>query len=238
MAPEFGAIRRPDAARTCLRATPTMEFVSLELSAGIARVTLTRSARRNAINAQMAAEFAQVALSLEEQGITVAVLDAEGPAFCAGADLGELGTAGAAVDSIVKSLLSVPIHWTAAVAGAARGAALSVLAACPRVFATPNASFGLPELAKGFFPAEVINSQVAVIGARRAYELAFRAQAIDATEAMSIGLISEIIALDELENRLDAETTTLASADPEEIRVGVRLWQAHAREGERRSFRT
>ncbi|MCU1480475.1 MAG: hypothetical protein JWQ19_1261 [Subtercola sp.] len=206
-----------------------MEYISVRFTPGIARITLARGAQRNAINAALAAELVAVIGSLEREGVIVAVLDAQGPAFCAGADLSELETATAAVDSVVEAMLSVPVHWTAAVAGAARGAALSLLAACPRVLATPEATFGLPELAKGFFPTDVIDLQVAVLGVRGAFDLAFRATPIGAVDAQSIGLVSEVVQPDELEARLARDSGALASADPNAVKEGVRLWQTRLR---------
>jgi enoyl-CoA hydratase/carnithine racemase len=193
-------------------------------------VTLARPERRNAINAQMAAEFAEAVMMIEQWGVHVALLDAEGPAFCAGVDLAELETGGAALDSMVESVLTAPVHWTAVVQGAARGGALAILAACPRVLSGTSATFGLPELSKGFFPADLMSSQVASLGARRAFDLAFRAAPIDATEAFRIGLISEVVADDELDDHASAATTALATADLDGLRVGIAAWQAVVRE--------
>jgi enoyl-CoA hydratase/carnithine racemase len=205
-------------------------MIKLSQSAdGVGRLTLARQAQRNAINGLMAAEVAEAVSLLAASGTRVGVIDAEGPAFCAGADLRDLDNAGAAIDSIVESLTSEPIHWTAVVAGAARGGALSILAACPRVYATSAASFGLPELARGFFPAGVIGTQVALLGTRRAFELAFRAGAVDAAEAKALGLITDVIEEAELESRLEAESALLLGHDADGLREGVHLWNARAR---------
>ena len=199
-------------------------------SNGIVRLTLARPARRNAVNQQMATDVAEAISIASDGGARVGVIDAEGPAFCAGADLGELETAGRALDSIVESLTRSTLHWTAAVHGAARGGALSILAACPRVVATPSATFGLPELARGFFPAGVIGRQEILLGSRRAFELAFSAEAIAAEEALAAGLVTAVIADDELEPWLRSESSRLSAFDASALREGVELWNTRARE--------
>ncbi|MBC7632511.1 enoyl-CoA hydratase/isomerase family protein [Aeromicrobium sp.] len=192
-------------------------------------LTLARPDRRNAINSQMAAEVADAVATIQEWGVLVATLDAEGPAFCAGVDLAELETGGAALDSIVESLLAAPVHWTATVQGAARGGALAILAVCPRVLAGASSSFGLPELSQGFFPTDLMSTQVASVGARQAFDLAFSAAPIDATRALHIGLVSEVVADDELDDHATALTAALATASPDGLRAGVAAWQATAR---------
>lgn len=199
-------------------------------SDSIAIVTLARPERRNAINTQLAVEFSDAVETIKEWGVPVAILDAEGPAFCAGVDLAELETGGAALDSVLGSLLAAPVHWTAAVQGAARGGALAILASCPHVVAGSSATFGLPELSKGFFPADLMSAQVARLGARAAFELAFSAAPIDATEARRIGLVSDVVADGELSDRALARTTALATADLDALRVGVAAWQVVVRE--------
>ena len=192
-------------------------------------LTLARPERRNAINTQMAEEFAEAVTKIEEWGVLVATIDAEGPAFCAGVDLAELETGGAALDSVVESVLAAPVHWTAVVQGAARGGALAILAACPRVLAGASATFGLPELSKGFFPADLMSSQVASLGARQAFDLAFQAAPIDATSALRIGLVSEVVPDDELDDHAASLTRALASANHDGLRVGIAAWQATVR---------
>ncbi|MBD8605500.1 enoyl-CoA hydratase/isomerase family protein [Aeromicrobium fastidiosum] len=192
-------------------------------------LTLARPERRNAINGRLAAELAEAVATIEGWGVLVATLDAEGPAFCAGVDLAELDTGGAALDSVVDSLLAAPIHWTAVVQGAARGGALAMLGACPRVLCGASATFGLPELSKGFFPSELIGAQAAAVGRRAAFDLAFSAAPVDAEEARRIGLVSQIVPDHELRDHAVATTTALATADPEAIRVGVAAWQSTVR---------
>lgn len=200
-----------------------------QLSSAAARVTLTRSDRRNATNPQMAREFASAAAAVTDAGARIVVLDAEGPAFCAGADLTELPEAGDALYAMIETLVSTPVYWLAAVRGAVRGGGLSLLAACPGVLATPSSSFALPELARGFFPVSVVEGLAEVIGERRAFEMAFGVDALDAEQAVTIGLASRTVADDELEEQLSAELRRLEDLDGAGLAEGVARWQARMR---------
>ena len=207
-----------------------MTTVKLDQGApAFARVTLTRSERRNAINPQMAEEFSAAVAAIAAAGTHVALLDAEGPAFCAGADLGDLQGGGDALYAMLETLLSAPIHWTAVVSGAVRGAGLSLLAACPRVLAVPEATFGLPELPRGFFPTSVVDGLATVIGTRDAYELAFGAQAVDAYAAERMGLVSAVISDAEIDAQARVELGQLAGFDADALQFGITRWQASTR---------
>lgn len=196
------------------------------LSEGTARLTLTRGAKRNAVNAELAAEFRVAVSGMVSDGVRSAVLAADGPAFCAGADLKELGTSGHAVDDVVDVLLSSPVHWTAVVRRPAFGAGLAILAACPLVIASEGATFGLPELRAGFFPAALMAGQTSLVGARAAYDLAFSAAPVDATRAREIGLVTQLCADSDADQQAVERAEEIAGRPADAIREGVEQWQA------------
>lgn len=192
-------------------------------------MTLARPERRNAINPELAQDFTAAFEALAAREVRVVTLEAEGPAFCAGADLSDLEAGGRAMDSVVHVLLSQPVHVTAVVRGAARGAGLAILAACPRVVASPSASFGMPELSRGFFPSEVIASQVGLVGARRAFGMAFSAAPITAHEAHRVGLIDDVVPDDAIQEWASVACEALTAAPSEGLVAGVRAWQSTLR---------
>ncbi|MDF2444451.1 MAG: enoyl-CoA hydratase [Subtercola sp.] len=209
--------------------TVTVSGTGTSAGAGVVRLTLARPARRNAVNRQLADDLADAVALAEARGARVGVLDGEGTAFCSGADLAELETAGRSLERVVESLTGGTIHWTAAVRGAARGGALSILSACPRVVATPSASFSLPELGSGSFPAEVIGRQEELLGSRRAFELALSAEVIDAAAARELGLVTTVVDDGALEEWLAVASARLSAFDPAGLREGVALWNAYVR---------
>jgi enoyl-CoA hydratase/carnithine racemase len=230
------SVRTAHAPGTRLRAVTSEYQRSLKTvkvsgtSDGVVRLTLARASRRNAVNQQMARDIAEAVSLATEWGARVGVIDAEGPAFCAGADLSELETGSRTLEDIIESLTGSTIHWTAAVHGAARGGALSILSACPRVVATQGATFGFPELSRGFFPSDVIGRQEQLLGSRRAFELAFSAEAIDAQEAKILGLVSVVVANDLLEEWIQAQASRMSAFDASALRSGVNLWNARVRQ--------
>ena len=196
---------------------------------GVARITLTRPARRNAIDGAFADELESVCAELGRQQLRVGVLDAEGPAFCAGADLHDLEASARAVDRVLDILGRAPVHLTAVVDGAVRGAGMALLSLCPRVVATPASTFGLPELAQGFFPSDLMHGQVMALGLRNAFGLAFSAQPLTAAQAHRQGLVSAVVEADGLYPDAEAEAERLASFRHEAVLDGVRLWQRFVR---------
>ena len=197
-----------------------------DLSEGVARLTLTRGAKRNAVNAELAADFRSTVEGMVSSGVRSAVLAAEGPAFCAGADLKELETSGHAVDDVVDVLLGSPVHWAAVVRRPAFGAGLAILAACPLVIASEGAKFGLPELRAGFFPSALMAGQTALVGARAAYDLAFSAEPVDAARGREIGLVTELCADADADARAVERAEQVAARPVEAVRQGVAQWQA------------
>ena len=200
---------------------------------GVAVLTLDRPDKRNAINRDLARDFAEAVATIEHADISVAVLEAQGPIFCAGVDLGELPESADALDSMVDLLLARPIHWTAKVQRPVLGGGLALLAACPRVVSTPEASFGLPELARGFFPSALMPAQIVSIGLRPAFGLALGSRPIDAPTALRHHLVSEICSADEVDSMVDVESVDLASRSVDALRAGVANWQHRVRHATR-----
>lgn len=200
---------------------------------GVARVTLARPGRRNAIDPSFADELESVCAELDRLQVRVAILDAEGPAFCAGADLGDLAASARAVDRVLEILGRAPVHWTAVVDGAVRGAGLALLSQCPRVIATPASTFGLPELSRGFFPSDMMPSQARALGLRNAFALAFSALPLTAAEAHRQGLVSTVVDAHRLYPEAEAGAAQLASYRPDAVLDGIRLWQNSVRPDEK-----
>jgi enoyl-CoA hydratase len=120
---------------------------------------LCRPAKRNALNQSLAGEALAALAALEDQGVDVAVLAAEGPVFCGGADLtGDLGIQSDAPSAagLVDAILASRIFWIAAVPGPALGIGASLVAACPLSVVQRDAWFSLPEMRFGVFATGAI----------------------------------------------------------------------------------
>src|SRR6478752_7727938 len=125
---------------------------------GVRTMVLNRPDARNAINLDLATAIDQAITELDERpDLTVAVLAANGPTFCAGMDLkaflrGERPiTPGRGFAGIVESPPRKPI--IAAVEGPAVAGGFEIVLACDMVVAADNAFFALPEVKRGLVAA-------------------------------------------------------------------------------------
>jgi methylglutaconyl-CoA hydratase len=179
--------------------------VRYEVGEGVATVTLDRADKRNALDAAMvdalrhAFERAGV-----DRDVRVVLLRAEGPDFCAGADLAALEriAAGAGpIDNLEDAArlgdlfvrmrrIEKPI--VAAVHGNAIAGGAGLATACDIIVAAEDATFGYPEVHLGFVPAMVMALLRRAAGEKVAFALLARGNSIDAAEAARIGLVARV----------------------------------------------
>jgi len=133
------------------------------------------------------------------EGLCASIERASGPILLVGSCLGmdlsadlQDDRAWSAIRELFARLHEAPP--TAAFAtGDIRGGGMGLVCACDHVLATRDATFGLPELLLGLVPGAILPALRARIGAARVRQLAIRATAIDAEEAVRIGLVDEIV---------------------------------------------
>jgi enoyl-CoA hydratase len=181
--------------------------VLLDVSERIATVTLNRPAARNALSAAVLQLLPRLlAAADDDDDVDVIVLTGADPAFCAGLDLHELsGPDGARLvggDTSRRNRgpfppLSKPL--IGAINGAAVTGGLELALNCDFLVASDRAKFGDTHARLGVMPAwglSVLLPQA--IGVRRARELSFTGNFIDAGEALALGLVNHVVAHDEL----------------------------------------
>jgi enoyl-CoA hydratase/carnithine racemase len=192
---------------------------------GVGRLTLARSHKRNAIDPELASDLRSAVARFVADGVHSAVLSAEGPVFCAGADIADLAAGQRAVEEAVDVLVGSPVHWTAAVRQPVFGAGLALIGACPSVLAAPHATFALPELARGFFPHALVGGLAALTGPRAAFDLAFSASPIDAERAAAVGLVSRVVTDANLDHAAIEWAAAIAARPAEAVADGVARWR-------------
>ncbi len=168
----------------------------------------------------------------EPVGGAVVVLRGAG-CFCDGLDLGAAGgsdddTLHQAVfgfAEVLRTLHALPHPLLAVVEGSARGGGVGLAAACDVVLAGPSASFALPEAIFGLTPAIVGSLVAARVGGPALRRLALTASAIDAHEALRLGLVDTVAdteGLDRTKRRLvRALSRTTAAARPLRAQFGT-----------------
>jgi enoyl-CoA hydratase/carnithine racemase len=171
---------------------------------GMVELVLDRAAARNAVNTgmldQLRAQLEQLAKSPD---LRVVVLSAAGATFCAGADLREFpaGTAPSAtlprlrlVEEVLRQLMTLEQPSISVVQGAAVGAGWGLALACDVCFATEDATFSLPELAKGYRLPPAIPSRLAQrVGPGRAAEMVLSGSSYSAQVGLGSGWVNRVL---------------------------------------------
>lgn len=178
------------------------------LENGILRIAFNRPSALNALNAEFMQQFQKVLLLVKhDPKIKALLLTGEGKAFCAGADINELtilhGKEGLSFaqrgQEIFNELESLGKPSLAAINGFALGGGLELAMAATLRIAADSAVFGQPEIKLGVIPGFGGTQRLArLIGKGRALDLCLTGRTIKAPEALSIGLVNEVVPKDEL----------------------------------------
>jgi methylglutaconyl-CoA hydratase len=195
---------------------------------GIATIALSVPERRNAISAEMITDLLAALNQAEEGPARVVVLTGSGKAFCAGMDLDELQHVtrqtlqknledARRVTKLFYRLHSFPKPVIAAVNGAAIAGGCGIATIADFTLAVPEAKFGYTEVKIGFIPAIVAVFLRRRIGDKHLRDLLLTGRIIGASEALRMGLITEIVPAESLMDRAREIATVLLSASPAAI---------------------
>ena len=213
-----------------------MQFQTVELGYQdkVARLTLNRPDKRNALSFQLLDELTRALDEVENSTAQVLILTGAGKAFCAGMDLEELKTltgkshAENVADSrkmaqIFRRLYEFSKPTIAAVNGAAIAGGTGLATMCDFTLAVPEAKFGYTEVRIGFVPAIVSSILVWQVGHKLARDLLLTGRIFDATEAYRLGLVNEVVRADQLINRSGELAMQLMENSPTSLRLTKRL---------------
>jgi methylglutaconyl-CoA hydratase len=204
--------------------------ILVEESASIRRITLNRPERRNAMTPEMQTELTSALDEAASSGCRVLVLTGAGEAFCSGLDLSTLkamqdkNAADHRADAeriarLFISLYELPVPTIAAVHGAAIAGGAGFAFLCDFTLATREAKFGFTEVRIGFVPALVSAFLALQIGDKRSRNLLLTGRLFDAEEAYRLGLVTEIVAPEELAPRVQALADVLIANSPESLKA-------------------
>jgi methylglutaconyl-CoA hydratase len=203
----------------------------------IARITLTRPEVRNAFNDEVIQQIKAAFESMGAMGdVRAVVLAAEGPAFCAGADLNwmrrmadysreeNLADAGQ-LAAMLKAIYECPKPTIAAVQGDVFAGGMGLVAACDIAVSVDTATYCLSEVKLGLIPATISPYVIRAMGARAAHRYFLTAERFAAQEAHRIGFVHELVGAGALEVRVAELAQALASASPHAVKACKRLVQ-------------
>jgi enoyl-CoA hydratase len=195
------------------------EVLLVEIDARVATITLNRPDRRNAINGALGLGLARAVGDLEARDdVDVMILTGADPAFCAGADLKEIGSESASMFSATKEDPNDPYrrdefgmypfrgpfpHRTKLLIGAINGPAITggfeLALNCDFLIASDRARFADTHARVGIMPGWGLTVLlVESIGVRRARELSMTGNFLDAQTALTWGLVNHVVPHDEL----------------------------------------
>ncbi|MEP9379077.1 enoyl-CoA hydratase-related protein [Aquabacter sp. CN5-332] len=218
----------------------TFDTLAVELAEGIARVTLNRPEKRNAMNPRMHEEMHRLLAGLNaDPEVHVIVITGAGKSFCAGADIKEFFNdlegqpeARAVIMEVARQwmwegIAGSPKATIAMINGHCFGGGLLVALACDIAVAGSAALFGLPEINWGHVPGGAASKKtIEAMGARQALYYALTGENFDAETAARTGLITKTVSQERLAEEVDALAKTLAAKSPFAVRTVKEIYRA------------
>ena len=199
------------------------------LEGRLLRLTLNRPDKRNALNAETCQQIVEAVEGAQsDDGIGAILIDAEGPAFCSGMDLDESVQPDAVEKTAIHARLFSMGMWSmkpivAAVQGGAYAGGVGLVANAHVVFASDDATFGLPEVKIGMWPFVIWRALVVAIGERRAMEMSLTGRKIPAQLAASWGLAHYLTSPQLLASKSFELAETMSEASGPTIQRGMTL---------------
>jgi enoyl-CoA hydratase/carnithine racemase len=209
-----------------------MPGVRSERAGGVATLVIDREEKRNALDREtLEALEAALAGAARDPEVRVIVLRGAGDrVFCAGADLAEIRghesieASRRHFDGVARVILAMqragqPV--IARVPGFALAGGFGLAVAADFTVASLNARFGLPEIGIGLLPLMVSAPIHRALGSRKALlDLVLTGRQIDAAEAKDLGLVSRVVAAEELDAEVGRLAARLLELSPTALRLG------------------
>ncbi len=202
---------------------------------GVAHVIMNRPEVHNAFNAQMIEELTAVFNALNDnKNVQIIMLSANGKSFSAGADINWMKSMAQATedenkaDSEKLAALMRTINFNAKttiakVQGLALGGGVGLACCCDVVVAETSARFGLTEAKLGLVPAVISPYVIDAIGTRKARRYFQTAEIFDAARAKDLGIVSEVMDLDEIDSFIDQQLNLLSETGPNAKEISKKL---------------
>lgn len=218
----------------------TFHYLLVSETDHVLTIRLNRPEKKNALNPPMLAELAfALAYAHYTANVWIVVLAAEGNVFCAGMDLKSISRSDASEGNTEEATVLEPsgpvrlgelmagLHkpCIAQVQGPVLAGGLLLVAGCTHVVAAENVTFGLPEVRRGLFPFQVMASLLEIMPARAVLDWCLSARTMVAQEAQKLGLVTYLVAADEVEPTVANLTEELKQSSPTAMQFGLRAYQ-------------
>jgi enoyl-CoA hydratase/carnithine racemase len=208
-------------------------FIKTRTENSVFYLTLNRPEKRNAFTPTMISEIADALQNAQDdRNIWLVVFEAEGSVFCAGMDLKVFQNPGLDVknEQIIQTNLplgevirSINKPTLAIVEGPVIAGGFLIIAECTFVAAHEDATFSLPEVQRGLFPFQVMNSLSKIMSERKILELCILAKTYSAKEAESLGLVTHYFERKDFQKEINSLINNILSASPLAVSTGIEV---------------
>lgn len=216
--------------------TTDFAYLAVEVESRILRIKLNRPEKRNAMTPVMMNEIAfAIEYAAINDDIYVVELSANGPVFCAGADLKAFAGEVAEKDSKIP-LPNQPVKLgdvfkhlykpcIAKIHADVFAGGFLLLGGCSHVICSENAKFALPEINRGIWPFQVMASLAPLLKKRDLLDLCMRGKVYNAKEAKQIGLVSDVVTDTDLTQTVEKLIIELSEKAPLAMRKGFEAYE-------------
>ena len=193
---------------------------------GVARLTLNRPEKHNALSAQMIVDLTAAAEHLgADETVRVVVLTGAGKSFCAGGDLGWMREQTAAnpqtradearkLATMLGALNTLPKPLIGALQGNAFGGGVGLACVCDVAIGVTESKLGLTETRLGLIPATIGPYVLARMGEGRARRVFMSSRLFNAEEAVALGILSRVVTPDALDSAVEEEVLPYLNCAP------------------------
>jgi len=197
-------------------------LIEYRVDAGVARITLNRPEKRNALNAELIVALrGALAQAAADTSARVVLVRGSGKDFCAGLDLVSFASRGdqGVIDHLADARMVAdlfldmrrnPRPIVAAVHGRALAGGAGLATACDLILAAHSAQFRYTEVDLGFVPAIVSVALRRSVSEKRAFEMLATGAAITAAEGQAMGLVNHVYADAEFDDKVEEYVAVLA----------------------------
>ncbi|MEQ5872136.1 crotonase/enoyl-CoA hydratase family protein [Sagittula sp. NFXS13] len=213
-----------------------MEEIRVETTEdGVARITLARAEKHNAMSARMMGELVEAVDRISnDAAVRVVVLQADGATFCAGGDLAwmraQFGMDRATrvresgrIAEALGALYRLPQPLIGRVQGNAFGGGLGLISVCDVAIGVDTAKFALTEVKLGLIPANIGPYVVAKLGARASAQVFMNGKVFNGAQAVDLGLLNGSVMADDLDTAVQAEVSPYLACAPGAVKDAKRL---------------
>ncbi len=210
-------------------------FLTVEAAGPVATITLTQPDVRNAFSDEVIADITRAFTWVGAQAqVRAVVLAAEGPAFCAGANLNwmramadytreENQVDAGKLAEMLRVIYTCPKPTIARVQGDVYAGGMGLVACCDMAVAASHAGFCLSEVKIGLIPATISPYVIRAMGPRAAHRYFLTGERFDAAEALRTGFVHQVVEAEALDSAVDGLLKHLLSASPAAVQACKKL---------------